>query len=74
MKIQQNINNFVGISEKFQKYSGKIQESTQQSEGMNMQSNQANKQAKVNFKVGDKVKFKEEVCVQFDHDHRKLVF
>ena len=37
-----------------------------------MQSNQANKQAKVNFKVGDKVKFKEEVCVQFDHDHKTI--
>lgn len=37
-----------------------------------MQSNQTNQQGQVKFKAGDKVKFKEEVGVHFDHDHKTI--
>lgn len=37
-----------------------------------MQSNQTTQQGKVEFKVGDKVKFKEEVGVYYDHDHKTI--
>lgn len=37
-----------------------------------MQSNQTNQQGQVKFIAGDKVKFKEEVGVQFDHDHKTI--
>lgn len=37
-----------------------------------MQSNQTNQQGQVKFMVGDKVKFKEEVGVKFDHEHKTI--